>query len=119
MQLIGHHNCSSASGSMPVLALQVFSTRLEEQLEGLRGEQRQLAETVARLGDAVAQLASAERPGIPALSKTELPSARAPQRVAGATWLQEAVRSPGILAAAGAFIGAGAAGAIILRAQRS
>jgi len=99
-------------------APQVFSTRLEEQLEGLRGEQRQLAESVARLSDAVAQLASAERPGIPALGETELSPARPPQRVAGAAWLQEAVQSPGTLAAAGAFIGAAAAMAIVLRSQR-
>ena len=104
---------------MPFPVLQVFSTRLEEQLEALRGEQRQLADSVGRLHDAVAQLASAERSSIPALGKPNLSSAQAPQQLASGAWLQETVRSPGVWAAAGAFVGASAAAALILRSQRT
>ncbi len=100
-----------------VLRPQVFSTRLEEQLERLRGEQQQLAESVSSLRDAVARLAGAGSPGSGGAADKLQPAVQLPTRAAS-DLLQTAARSPGVWAAVGAFVGAAAATAVVLRSRK-
>ena len=95
-----------------VLRPQVFSTRLEEHLERLRGEQQQLAESVSSLRDAVARLAAAGSPGSGGVADKLQPTVQTPRRAAS-DLLQAAVQSPGTWAAIGAFLGTTAAVAIV------
>ena len=103
-----------------VLRPQVFSTRLEEQLERVRGEQQQLADSLGSLRDAVTQLAAAgtNRP-VNGGSADKLQSARQTPVQAATGLLRDAAHSPGVWAAVGAFIGATITTAIILRTRHS
>ena len=81
----------------------------------MRGEQRQLADTVARLSDAVAQLAAVKRSDTPVAYK----ASDAVQDEMAGSWMREAARSPGMWVALGAFLGATAATAMMLRSRQT